>query len=274
MENALITHTSARTERAPEATTRSLRAARPLTRLAAAFGAALLASAAVLTLIGQGATPALAHDELVGYTVETDASDGTAQAVTLHYNNEIIPVGSEILVLGPDGADDSVSDGAPTINGRDVTQALLTPLTPGEYRMAWRVVSSDGHPISGELFLTVAADGSATLDTVSNTAPNTDADDAAHDHDHADHDHADHDHSETSVTSESASPEGTLATPINETADDNAATMQIVLAVIAAVVVVGAVVTIVVGARRRRTATGGTNTNDQHGTTQNSEGQK
>lgn len=276
-------HTYARTVSAPAAATRSpgQRATRPLNRLTAAFGAVLLASAAALALVGQGASPALAHDELVGSTVETDASDGTAQAVTLHFNNEIIPVGSEILVMGPDGADDSVSDGAPTINGRDVTQALLTPLASGEYRIAWRVVSSDGHPISGELFLTVAADGSAALDTVSSDTPTTDTDDAAHDHDHADHDHdhADHDHSETSVTGEGASPEGTLATPTSETVDDSAATVQIVLGVIAAVVAVGAIVTIAVGARRRRMASGGATTseqhtaasdNDQHSTTQNS----
>lgn len=121
---------------------------------------------AVLAAIGLSlgaAAPALAHDELTGRTF-TNGTDGAVDGVVLSYSNEIMPVGTEIVVT--DAAGNSVTKDAPEIAGRDVTQALVTPLKTGaneEYHVIWRVVSSDGHPIQGEYYFAVNESGVAEI---------------------------------------------------------------------------------------------------------------
>lgn len=108
-----------------------------------------LASATALAAavaVGGIATPALAHDELVGQRLVLDDVDSVA-AVQLSFSDEILTNGTEIAVTDPDGAD--VTDGEPQHSGRDVDQPVADDLEPGEYRVVWRVVSSDGHPIEG-----------------------------------------------------------------------------------------------------------------------------
>ncbi|QIM16887.1 copper resistance protein CopC [Leucobacter insecticola] len=116
---------------------------------------ALIALGAILGV----ASPALAHDELVGIDLVADPSDGRVEAVKLSYSNSIVEVGTEILVTGPDGA--SAISSAPEVAGPDVTQALNADLPRGSYTVAWRVVSSDGHPIEGGFVFFVTDQGTA-----------------------------------------------------------------------------------------------------------------
>lgn len=193
-------------------------------RLASAAAAALLALAGLFA----GASPALAHDELVGYTVEVDSANGSARALTLHFSDEIMDVGTEIVITGPGGED--IADGAPTATGRDVTQPLKTPLPVGDIAIAWRVVSSDGHPISGALTLVAAEDGTATV------GPATEAGTVEEEPPAEEHEHG---HAETT----------------GETAEDGGSPLVTVLVVAAvAVVAIGAVAAVVVGTGRRRRA--------------------
>lgn len=134
-------------------------------RLARAAGAAALGLAAVLG----AASPALAHDELIATDLVADA-EGAPEAIELRFNNSIVEVGTEFIVESPDGAD--ATDGPAQVAGPAVTQPLAADLAPGEYRAAWRVVSSDGHPIDGAFGLVVAADGTASL---SESAPATES---------------------------------------------------------------------------------------------------
>lgn len=118
---------------------------------------ALLSSAGVLGV----SSAAQAHDELVGTTVVVDPQTGAAQAFELTYSNSIIEVGTEIIVTGADGAD--ATDGTPEIEGPTVRQPLASDLAAGEYTAAWRVVSSDGHPIEGAFGIAVEPDGTAEI---------------------------------------------------------------------------------------------------------------
>lgn len=127
-----------------------------------AFGAALTAvTALALGAVTLGpASPAHAHDQLVNTEIVAK-SDGTAEAVRLSFSNSIIEVGTEFVLTAPDGSD--AKGGDPVVTGPDVTQPIATGLKAGDYAGAWRVVSSDGHPIDGAFTLTLAADGSATV---------------------------------------------------------------------------------------------------------------
>ncbi len=199
-----------------------------------------VATLGALGLSFGAAPPAFAHDVLVGQSFVTDGADGSTTGVVLHFNNEIMDIGAEIVVTAPSGA--SAALGEPEVSGRDVTQPLTQPLeTDGTYDMVWRVVSSDGHPIQGELAFTVAADGSAEFVAI----------DDDQDHDHS-HDHgdavADDVADDASDQAQTPAEEGVVTTQESEGGLSTGAIIAIGAAIL---VVVGATGFIL--ARRKRT---------------------
>ncbi|MBM7832865.1 methionine-rich copper-binding protein CopC [Agromyces cerinus] len=147
------------------------------TRLRAmVLAAAALTVAAGITLAG--ASPAFAHDELVGSSPEPGQVFDTAPTeAALDFSNDIIEVGTAIVVVDHHGGDVEVGD--PVIAGAHVTAALPANLE-GEYQVRWRAVSSDGHPIEGTIDFGVGADATGVW------AEESAHDDAATETEHAD----------------------------------------------------------------------------------------
>ena len=117
----------------------------------------LLLSAVLTLVIGSfglmSASPALAHDQLIGSNPKNDAKlDKQPEWLELEFSGDIQEIGTEIQVMHK-GKD--VSAGEIAVDGRKVTSALPDDLEPGDYKVVWRVVSSDGHPISGDLTFTI-----------------------------------------------------------------------------------------------------------------------
>ncbi len=116
-------------------------------------------------------SPASAHDQLIG----TDPADGSTlteppTAIRLTFNADVIAMGSSVAVTGPDGP---VTVEAPETANHDLI-VDLPELPAGHYDVAWRAVSSDGHPVDGTFAFTVA--GSATPSaTPTSTSPATTA---------------------------------------------------------------------------------------------------
>jgi hypothetical protein len=117
------------------------------------------------------AAPALAHTRLVS---STPASGVPAQApgeISLDFTDPVQPGLSTVSVTGEDGQQRAA--GTPTAGGDDdasVTQALVAPLDPGTYRVAYRVLAADGHPVTGSFEVTVVAAPSPTA-TPASPAP-------------------------------------------------------------------------------------------------------
>jgi methionine-rich copper-binding protein CopC len=92
---------------------------------------------------------ALAHDQVIdqspapGSTVEAGQID-----IRLDFSNELLNIGSgaEIVVTAPDGSFAPAT--CAELNGTLAT-AKTELDQAGTYTVAWRVVSSDGHPIEG-----------------------------------------------------------------------------------------------------------------------------
>lgn len=138
-------------------------------------GPVLLAGLLTVLLLGIGATPARAHDALVDSSPSAGAAVPAApSAVELEFTGTPLPLGTEVLVLGPDGA--VVSTGAAEIRDTTLVQSLTAELPAGNYAVQWRSTSSDGHPLTGSWNFTVAA-GSAPAPDVA--APDVAAPDAA-----------------------------------------------------------------------------------------------
>jgi methionine-rich copper-binding protein CopC len=105
-------------------------------------------------------TVAQAHDVLE----RTTPADGTTVdrlpgAVVLTFSEKPLDIGTQVVVTGPSG---NVASGSPTIDGRDVTQALAPTAPAGDYTVTYRVTSDDGHPVSGSFSFhaTIGLDGS------------------------------------------------------------------------------------------------------------------
>lgn len=119
----------------------------------------LLAVLTTLFLVA-GTGPAQAHDALLEATPAADQVLATAPSeVQLGFSGAPVPLGTEVLVLGPDGAD--VASGAAEVRGSTVVQQLSDTLAAGAYTVEWRSTSSDGHPLSGSYTFTVTTGTSA-----------------------------------------------------------------------------------------------------------------
>ncbi len=106
-----------------------------------------------LTVLGAG--PASAHDAFTGSTPANGSTVATTpDSVTLDFEEPPTTIGLTVKVTGPSG---DVQQGAATIEGSKVVQALEPGAPAGSYRIAWRVTSDDGHPVSGELTFTSTA---------------------------------------------------------------------------------------------------------------------
>lgn len=132
------------------------------TGLAAAALAVLLSALLAVPVLAGLATPARAHDVLVG----SDPADGATLDVppghvVLTFSADQMALGNALAVTDPAGTDHVV--GAAVVEGRELRQELDGAGPAGEWTVQWRSVASDGHPVSGTLTFTVstAAEGGA-----------------------------------------------------------------------------------------------------------------
>lgn len=103
------------------------------------------------------AAPASAHDELVSADPAAGAAvDALPAQLTLTFSGELAtdPGATELQVT--DAAGTSLANGDPVVADTTVTQPLAGTAS-GAITVLWKVVSSDGHPISGEYTFTVTA---------------------------------------------------------------------------------------------------------------------
>lgn len=119
-------------------------------RTTARLGA--LVTAIAIATVGW-ASAASAHAELES----TDPADGSTVAtapaqVTLTFGEELVPETVALAVNGPNG---TVAIDDPAVDGAVVTLPWPAAADAGEYAVAYRVVSQDGHPVEGTFAFTI-----------------------------------------------------------------------------------------------------------------------
>lgn len=133
----------------------------------------VLAAAAASVLVFAGATPALAHDELIGSSPEAgERLDAAPDYVELRFSGDVLTIGAAVIIVDASGRD-WVTNEPEVVNG-SVVVPLETGMPDAGYEIRWRVVSADGHPISGLVPFTVG-DGEPFERTPSSPAEETDA---------------------------------------------------------------------------------------------------
>lgn len=125
------------------------------------------------------AAPASAHDKLISSDPASDQKLAEApSAVTLTFSADVLDMGAAVVVSDAGGTD--WVSAAPMVDGPTVTAVLDEGLPEAGYEIRWRVVSSDGHPITGVVPFTVgdgtpvnggAADAGSDSATGSPAAP-------------------------------------------------------------------------------------------------------
>jgi methionine-rich copper-binding protein CopC len=138
-------------------------------RLAALLSGALAALVGAVIL----ASPAAAHAVLLSTSPATSGQVASAPAaVVLNFNEQPQGRFSTIHVTGPDGQ--RRDSGAVRVVNDSVTESLGGSRPAGKYVVDWRVISADGHPVSGQVSFTAAAAGTtlAARQVVSTTAKN------------------------------------------------------------------------------------------------------
>jgi copper resistance protein C len=188
----------------------------------------LLSALAALVIAGTGllaATPAYAHDALVSTDPPADAAlEALPAQLTLTFTAELLAgAGNEVIVT--DAAGTALTDGDAVVDGTNLVQPLLADAASGAVTVAWRAVSSDGHPISGQYAFTVTA-----------PAP-----------------------SPTATDEPSATPEPTVtvtataptATPTGPSSVTTASPLPWIIGAIVVLLVVGAVIALLVARARR-----------------------
>jgi len=125
----------------------------------------LAAAALTAGTIAWGAAPALAHDELIGSNPKDGASLASAPTRVILYFEEAPGDGPATLnVVGPAGQ--PVTASSPAVSGATVSAPLKTLTAQGHYTITFRIISDDGHPVSGTLGFTLTADPSPAAATV------------------------------------------------------------------------------------------------------------
>ena len=114
------------------------------------IGPALLGAVALAATSLLGFSPAQAHDELVSSNPSQNAQLSQApQSLELTYSGEIMDLDGVNQVRVSNAAGESMTEGSPQVEGKQIIQDLKRDQQEGTYTVSWRVVSSDGHPIQG-----------------------------------------------------------------------------------------------------------------------------
>jgi len=120
--------------------------------------------AAVLTMagaIGIGSVGAAsAHNVLIASNPPEGATLTTVPtSVTFTFDQPVQNFDPVVSLIGPDGR--QYAAGAPAVSGNTVTGAV-TAGPAGAYTAGYRVVSADGHPVTGEVHFDLAGDAPAS----------------------------------------------------------------------------------------------------------------
>jgi copper resistance protein C len=123
---------------------------------------AIVIGVACLALLGL-ATPASAHNNLVSSTPAENATVQNSPASIELVFDKPVQKGegfNTVSVTGPDRT--GWKTGEVDVSGNKATASLGELGPAGEYRVKYRIVSADGHPVTGEVPFTLAKAGNGT----------------------------------------------------------------------------------------------------------------
>jgi len=121
----------------------------------------LVLLATFVAALSLAAGPAAAHSVVLSSSPEDGEQIAQApERVSVTFNETIQEQFASITVVGPDG--NLWSEGDPIVEGSTVSIAVDGLGPAGEYTIAFRVTSTDGHPVSGTRTFVLTQEGTGT----------------------------------------------------------------------------------------------------------------
>lgn len=108
-------------------------------------------AAAVLAI----AAPAYAHVALAKASPAARAAGAAPAVIELTFSGKVEPKFSGFDLTGPDGAKVALTPQPPAKDGKSLAAKPSKPLVAGAYKVAWHIVSTDGHKMAGAYDFTV-----------------------------------------------------------------------------------------------------------------------
>lgn len=106
------------------------------------------------------AAPAQAHNTLIGSDPEDGSRIATAPSrITLTFDQPVRRTLAQVTVTGPEGF---TRTAAVTVDDETVTADVGELGPAGRYTVGYRVLSNDGHPVSGKITFTLTAPAQAS----------------------------------------------------------------------------------------------------------------
>jgi len=106
--------------------------------------------------------PAFAHAELVGSSPAADSSVSNVTEVSITAGEELLDIGANsegFVMVVTDSTGLYYGDGCVSVTG-DTASMPVSISAAGDYSVAYRVVSNDGHPVEGQFTFSVTGDAS------------------------------------------------------------------------------------------------------------------
>lgn len=120
-----------------------------------------VAFAIVVAVLGLSTGIASAHASVVTSSpLDGQSVPSSPAEISVTFSENISAISGGLTVLNADG-DPVALESSQVVNGRTLTSAPSSPLADGTYVVTYRVLSADGHPVSGSLLFGV---GSGALD--------------------------------------------------------------------------------------------------------------
>ena len=128
----------------------------------------------LLAFAGVGvALPAQAHNVLVGSDPKDGATLTAAPArITLVFDQAVRQGYAQVGVTGADGT--AWADGSAVVAAEKVSVKVKPLRAGGAYVVGYRILSADGHPVTGKIGFTLAADATAVQQDSGTQAPAAD----------------------------------------------------------------------------------------------------
>ncbi|MFI8320359.1 MULTISPECIES: copper resistance CopC family protein [Streptomyces] len=105
-------------------------------------------------LLWAGAPAASAHTDLTSSTPADGATlDALPASIGLTFSDDMSQEYAKVALTAPDGT--PAGAGEPRVDGKSASLAVKPGLPSGKYTVGYRVVSADGHPVSGSYSFTV-----------------------------------------------------------------------------------------------------------------------
>ena len=112
--------------------------------------------AAVVLLVSPAGLASADNTLLSSTPADGQTVPRTPEAVVLIFEESALAMGTQVVVTGPEGP---VQTGRPTVGDNSIRQSLVAGAPAGDYTVAWRVTSADGHPVTGTFHFTAQAAG-------------------------------------------------------------------------------------------------------------------